>query len=36
VCALTKWESDREGAFDWGEDDGGHMTGGKWRTFGVA
>jgi len=29
VCALTKWESDREGAFDWGEDDGGHMTGGK-------
>ena len=37
VWALTKAASDREGAFDWGQmSDGGHLTGGKWPTFGVA
>ena len=30
LMALTKRESDREGAFDFmGEDDGGHLTGSK-------
>jgi len=32
--AITKGASDREGAFDWGHL-AGHLTGGKWLTFGV-
>ena len=34
--ALTKAANDRDGVFELGAGDGGHLTGGKWPIFGVA